>query len=317
MFKRLFRITLPLALLLSAVFAVSSAWSKPPDLPIDVKETCTSQCPSTCPQEHATIFNNSGVQECGAAVGGCCNVPNWQGSCQQRIMDVETYKALSAQNFYEIARQCEQNGDFAMASNCYEEATRTAPESEYGQLASLKLTAIAVANAKNRGFRGGVETEEEPPLVEQESTSEQLQQAHRVQQAHTMLLMGIRFQRNGDLDNAYRCFQDAFGICPACEHGQSALDHMRLIERSKSGDTRREGGVEEQEPPSDRRPPLTREELIHRDQAEAVFNLGERCRRIGNIEAAYGLYQETHLIFPECFYGMRAIQRMAEIETAK
>jgi tetratricopeptide (TPR) repeat protein len=312
MFKRLSKIALPLALLLAAGFAASMAWCKPPDLPIDVKETCTPQCPNAVPQESGTIFTSTGLDERGASVG----VANSDAARQPKTMDADAYKALAAQSFYEIAQQCEAKGDLAMARNCYEEATRMGPQSEFGKLASRKLTAITVASGENRALRGGVEAEEEPPLMK--TTQEERLDAHRVQQCHTMLLMGIRFQRTGDLDNAYRCFEDAHVVCPACSYGQNALDRMRQIERTKSGGLqRREGGIEEQEPPSDRRPPLTPDELDKRDQAEALFKLGERSRRAGNLETAYGLYQETHLVFPECFYGMRAIERMGEIETRR
>jgi tetratricopeptide (TPR) repeat protein len=314
MFKHLTRITLPPALLLSAGLAVSMAWSKPPDLPIDVKETCKPQCPNAVPQEGATIFTCTGIEERGTTAAAPHGVAKSGATCQQKIMDAEAYKAHAAQSLYEIAQQCEDKGDLAMARNCYEEATRMGPDSEYGKLASRKLTAITVASVENRAVRGGVETEEEPPLIN--ATQQERLDPHRVQQSHTMLLMGIRFLRTGDLDNAYRCFQDAHVVCPACSDGQSALDRMRQIERTKSGGLQnREGGIEEQEPPSDRRPPLTPDELDKRDQAEALFKLGERSRRAGNLETAYGLYQETHLVFPECFYGMRAIERMSEIET--
>jgi tetratricopeptide (TPR) repeat protein len=294
MLMRLFNAILPPTVLIAAGVIVSTAWSKPPDLPVSVKETC---CPQ-CPQESLTIFASN--QE------------------SQALAD-RNYKEYAAGRFYEIGQQCEAKGDLAMARNCYEEATRMAPESEYGKLASKKLSVFTIAGLNSWITEAGVETQEEPPTIKQEVVREEQIEPRRIQQAHSMLQMGMRYQRAGDLDNAYRCYQDSHAICPVCRDGETALDRMVQIEAMKSRQMQpREGGIEEQEPPVDRRrPPFTPDELEQRDQAESLFDLGERTRRAGNLRKAYGLYQETHLTFPECYFGMKAIERMHEIETRR
>jgi len=296
MFKRLSRVILMPALLISAGLAVSTVWSKPPDLPIDTKETCVPPC-SPAPG--------------GATLFGPFKAP-------PEVTANSNYNEYAAWRFYEIGKECEEKGDAAMARNCYEEATRMCPDSKYGQLASQRLgKVIATAGTNNPTVPGGFETEEEPPQVKQEVVHEERIEPRRILQSQRMLLMGQRYQRVGDLDNAYRCFEDAHLICPACRYGQNALDRMRQIEATKSREQQREGGLEEQEPPVDRRPPLTPEELDQRDQAEVLFQLGERCRRGGDLRTAYVLYQETHLVFPESYFGMKAIDRLHEIETRR
>ena len=59
------------------------------------------------------------------------------------------------------------------------------------------------------------------------------------------------------------------------------------------------------------------DELRQRDQAETLFDLGERTRRAGNLGKAYSLYQETHLTFPECYFGMKAIERMLKLSATQ
>ena len=41
----------------------------------------------------------------------------------------------------------------------------------------------------------------------------------RVHEAYRMLQMGERFEQAGDLENAYRCYQDAHAMCPAMRKG--------------------------------------------------------------------------------------------------
>src|SRR5205814_7452679 len=124
----------------------------------------------------------------------------------------------------------------AMARNCYEEATRICPASQGGRLAGKRLTELAAASVNGRRASGGVEAEEEPPLPrnEQEINRDQQLEPRRVLKSQKMLLLGERYQRTGDLDNAYRCFEDAYLICPGCQYGQSALDRMRQIEAARA-----------------------------------------------------------------------------------
>jgi hypothetical protein len=95
------------------------------------------------------------------------------------------------------------------------------------------------------------------------------------------------------------------------------MTRMIQVEHIRSREQPQPGGLEEQEPPVDRRPPLTPGEFQHREEARALFMLGERCRRGGDLRMAYGFYQETHLVCPDCYYGQKAIERMHAIETRR
>ena len=60
---------------------------------------------------------------------------------------------------------------------------------------------------------------------------------------------------------------------------------------------------QEQEPDSDR--------LI---QARTLFEIAERCRKVGDLDKARTCYEETHLLAPDTRFGRRAMDRLAEID---
>jgi hypothetical protein len=51
--------------------------------------------------------------------------------------------------------------------------------------------------------------------------------------------------------------------------------------------------------------------------ARHVFAIGERSLRKGDLDMAYSCYQEVHLLAPTSRYGLRAIDRMGEIEARR
>ncbi|HYV36486.1 MAG TPA: hypothetical protein VE988_12315 [Gemmataceae bacterium] len=263
-----------------------------------------SSCSAAC--NGAALGAIAGV--CPAAE--CCHC---QQSCPDVPLDAEAYKLHSARHFLEIGRQCEENGDYEMARNCYEEATRVCPGSKYAALANAKLAMATAVVASNRATHGGYETQEEPPA----SAVATSLIPSRVHEAYRMLQMGERFEQAGDLDNAYRCYQDAHAMCPACDDGRKALEHMMEIEAIRNRQSEPpQGGVEEQEPPANRhRPPYTSEEVDQREQARALYNMAEHALRCGELSTAYIQFQEAHLAFPDCYFGLRSIERMTQIET--
>ena len=259
MIKRLSSAILTAGLLLGAYTAVSTAWSKPPDLPLQIKETCVAACPEGGPQENNTIFSNN------SALPQETQVPATQAVKRPGITTLN-YQEYAALRYYQMGQECEQQGDLMMARNCYEEANRYSPHSKYGELAASKMMAlnIAIATGNNAASQGGFETEEEPPQIKQEIIRENRSEQRRIQESRQMLQMGDRFRHSGDLDNAYRCYQDANLLCPTCRYGQEALERLFEVEaiRSQQMQEQHEGGIEEQEPPVDRRrAPWTPDEL--------------------------------------------------------
>jgi hypothetical protein len=52
-------------------------------------------------------------------------------------------------------------------------------------------------------------------------------------------------------------------------------------------------------------------------QARAMFAIAERCLRNGDLDKARTCYEETHLLAPETRFGRQAIERLAEIDSAR
>ena len=162
-------------MLTAAGLAVSTAWCKPPDLPVNFKDVCVPQCPCTSCQENNTIFSGNfaagpqtqpeaenrqvrmgrrALREAAAEqlearlkefLAGKTTADFVATALQQWVAAVGiekeasanfNYNEYSAGRFYEIAKECEARGDLAMARNCYEEATRMCPESAAAKLAS-------------------------------------------------------------------------------------------------------------------------------------------------------------------------------------
>jgi hypothetical protein len=59
------------------------------------------------------------------------------------------------------------------------------------------------------------------------------------------------------------------------------------------------------------------DEPVRVEQARAMFAIGERCRRLGDLDKARTCYEETHLLSPTSRYGRLAMQRLAEIDEGR
>jgi tetratricopeptide (TPR) repeat protein len=314
------------ALVLSAFLFAAVTWSKPPDLPLDIRETCAPPCSAPVTPDFGMpadgqTGSTSQTRQVNVTWDVVVPAQAQREAAREEWFTAEekedqahtnsNYRQYAANRFYEIAKQCEAKGDLAMARNCYEEATRMCPDCEAAKRASQRL--VALANSW-QGTEAGVEAEEEPP-AKNEINPARRDEARRMVQAQQMYQLGQRYQRVGDLDNAYRCYRDAHAYCPDCRCAQDALNRMRQIDATKSGNLPASGeGMEEQEPPVGRRPGWSPDRLDQGDQAEMLFHLGERCRLRGDLRTACMLYQEAHLFSPESQYGMMAIDRMHEIE---
>src|SRR5262249_41547513 len=131
---------------------------------------------------------------------------------QEPCQSPDGYNEHAAKRFCEIGRQCEEKGDFDMARACYEEATRVCPGSSYAALASVKLAAVNNARGNQRQTLGGYEATEEPPVVRTEMIPPMRMEPRRIDESLSMLQQGERYEREGKMDGAYRCYQDAYMI---------------------------------------------------------------------------------------------------------
>lgn len=53
------------------------------------------------------------------------------------------------------------------------------------------------------------------------------------------------------------------------------------------------------------------------DQARAMFEIAERCRKKGDLDKARTCYEEAHLLAPETRVGRQAIERLADIDSSR
>ncbi|MCI0464026.1 MAG: hypothetical protein L0Z62_44395, partial [Gemmataceae bacterium] len=154
-----------------------------------------------------------------------------------------------ARQLYQIGERCRQAGDLDMAANCYEEAGRLCPAlARQAQAGLRKVQALRAAKASPDT---GEEAQELPALPPEWGSSpprpdKLIYETDRLRLAETrkLYLVGERCRRLGDLDMAYRWYEEAHGWCPHCAYGRKALERMRQIERQRG-----EGSGEEQEPP--------------------------------------------------------------------
>lgn len=52
------------------------------------------------------------------------------------------------------------------------------------------------------------------------------------------------------------------------------------------------------------------------EQARALFDIAERCRKVGDLDKARTCYEETHLLVPDTRLGRRAMERLIDIDSA-
>src|SRR5262249_7034559 len=68
----------------------------------------------------------------------------------------------------------------------------------------------------------------------------------RLSEAKAMYYVGERCRRGGDLDMAYRCYEDAHHICPQCRHAKKALQRMRWVKELKQLESQQSSGVNDE-----------------------------------------------------------------------
>jgi tetratricopeptide (TPR) repeat protein len=163
------------------------------------------------------------------------------------------------QKMYRIAERCRRSGDFEMAVNCYQETMLLCPESEYARKAERhirRLQAQAPIPMEDHGEEQEPKPDEEPGMtpagcfsVPSEGPSALLHETDhaRMAEAKVLYYVGERCRRGGDLEMAYRCYEEAHRACPQCRHGKKALLRMRRIDEDRQTNAR---AGEEQEIPS-------------------------------------------------------------------
>jgi hypothetical protein len=220
MSKRLVR-ALPVAAALC--LAAGTAAARPPDLPVETKEVCVP------------VADNP-------VEGSSCLAPPTAAQVQHE----------QARQLYLIGERCRQAGDLDMAENCYEEVRRLCPRmAAWAQVRLLQVKAQRAAQSRSEDS----EEVSEPPALPSEWDSnpgrrgglfrETDADERRLAETRKLYLVGERCRRGGDLDMAYRWYEEAHQWCPHCAYGRKALRRMREIDAQRG----EEGSGEEQEPP--------------------------------------------------------------------
>jgi hypothetical protein len=220
MSKRLVR-ALPVAALF---LAAGTAIAKPPDLPVDIQDICVPAVTEETPVELDTRRPRT---------------PTAPPTAEEMLREL-------ARNLYQIGERCREAGDLDMAANCYEEAGRLCPA--LAKQARARLRQVQALRAAKTSPDTGEEAQEPPTLPPEWGgnplrSDKLLYETDRTRLAETrkLYLVGERCRRLGDLDMAYRWYEEAHGWCPNCAYGREALQRMRQIEGQR-------GDSEEQEP---------------------------------------------------------------------
>jgi hypothetical protein len=90
--------------------------------------------------------------------------------------------------------------------------------------------------------------------VLQPRPAETAQPANRDEEARHIFRIGEQCQRQGDLDKARTCYEEAHLLSPTSRHGRLAMQRLHELEQGRGS-----GGGEEQEEPPTRRTPTTAE----------------------------------------------------------
>jgi tetratricopeptide (TPR) repeat protein len=262
----------------------------------------------TAQQLGATVFGIGGAIAASGVGSGANPLP-------------QSHQVMAAARLYQIGVRCEAQGDWDMARNCFEEVSRICPGSEYATKAAAKLEARTVRDF----FRGldpiesGTEMQEAPPAEKPNLIEENRSSLQRIQESRRMYLKGERYENAHQFQKAYSCYNEARAICPACRYGRQSLERMMYLELHGACLRGVGGDAEEQEPPLRQRRQVGCESgsqtfnaatLAQRQQARALYLLGERCRRNGDPRMAAEFYSESSQACPNCFYGVSAQERL-------
>jgi hypothetical protein len=176
-------------------------------------------------------------------------------------------RVLAARRIYNIGERCLQKGDLDTAYSCFQEVHLLAPSSQYGLRAIYRMGEIEA-----RRSLGGAEQAEPPATPPPAATPEQdLSDADHLDSARRLFQVGERCQRDGDLDMARNCYDEARLICPGSRCGRLAARRIVQIDGLRSAE-------ESCEPPEEQAPP--RDESWHNPDADSPVPLSPYLRPI-------------------------------------
>jgi tetratricopeptide (TPR) repeat protein len=311
MLTRLSCAFLTTALLVAADHGTSVLWSKPPDLPIDTKETFD-------PRFGTPAFNDS----------------FWVGPviCPGNVQTEKRLTRREAASLRVLELPC-RGEKAADATPLLVDVLTRFFEAVYSGLSSTDAVATETQSVEK-----GVEEQTIPvapaiamvgfagiaPAAAACNNLETMAGQRRVQvmAAARLYTIGARCAKAGDWAMARNCFEEVTRVCPNCDYAVMAKAQLLRISSRELPELPTEGGTEEQKDPPkvegqrdlilENRASLRR---IH--EARRMFARGERYEAAGKFDKAYDCYEEARAVCPACQFGQQARERMVVLETRR
>jgi hypothetical protein len=281
MLTRLSSAFLTTALLVAADPETSALWSKPPDLPIDTKDTFEPgvDAPVTrskiCPGENAADTKPLLVD------------------VLMRFFDA-MYSAMSTSDNLGIETQSVDKG-------AQEQAIRFSPP-----VATVGIGGPAPPAAACNS-------------LETIAGQRQAHYQHQLMAAARLYTIGDHCVNAGDWAMARNCFEEVTRVCPNCDFALLASIKLAQIDSQRA--PAESGTEEQKAPPMvEGQPDLileNRASLRRIHESRRMFEKGERYEAAGKFDKAYGCYQEARAVCPACHYGQQALERMILLETRR
>jgi hypothetical protein len=111
--------------------------------------------------------------------------------------------------------------------------------------------------------------------------------------ARHLYRVGVKCLLKGDLDMAANCFEETHLLAPQAQIGRRATDRLEEVARLKA---RVNDASEAQEAPPQETPARTEPGKL--SAAWKLYQIGERCRRHGELDMAVNCFDEVRLLCP-------------------
>jgi hypothetical protein len=204
----------------------------------------------------------------------------------------ETQRA-HARKMYLIGERCRRAGDFDMAENCYQETKLLCPGCDYALKAERRIREV-------RGMRAAesedIGEESEPPKEEQEPAKKESSKDGNY---------------NYDVGPPTVIVPSPFGSETTDLHTYNFWNNSREEPAETAGEP-----TSQVERLSGKRL-LFETDLDRLAEAKAMYYVGERCRRGGDLDMAYRCYEDAYRICPQCRHAKKALQRMRRVKELK
>jgi hypothetical protein len=217
------------------------------------------------------------IDQCTPLAGGA--IVSGSMAASSAPAKIDEGQRAHARKLYLIGERCRRCGDFNMAENCYQETKLLCPGCDYARKAERRIREVRAMRAAESEDIG---EESEPPKDESSN------------------------RPNYDYD-----IGPPTVIVPS-PFGSGATDvYPHII-----WNNRREEPTSHVERLSGKKL-LFETDMARLSEAKAMFYVGERCRRGGDLDMACRCYENAYRLCPQCRHGKKALQRMRRVKEQK